>query len=98
MAPVVLSERVHANFDRIFDYPFEFAPETAATRIAAIVEALGIPERSPRIGRPAAHGQRELVIATGRYGALALYRYVTALDTAFVLAARSQREAGYRNF
>lgn len=97
MAKVVLSERVHADFDRIFDHLFEFAPDTAAARIAAIVEAIGILERSPLIGRPVESGLRELVIATGRYGYLALYRYVTEFDTAFVLAVRSQREAGYRD-
>jgi toxin ParE1/3/4 len=97
MAQVVLTERVHEDFDRIFDHLFEFSPDTAADRIAAIVEALGILERSPLIGRPAEGGLRELVIASGRYGYLALYRYVTELDIAFVLAVRAQREAGYRN-
>ena len=38
---------------------------------------------------------RELVIGKRTHGYVALYRYVAALDTVFVLALRSQRETGY---
>jgi len=40
-------------------------------------------------------GQRELVIATGSSGFLALYRHDPVQDTTFVLAVRSQRERDY---
>ena len=36
----------------------------------------------------------ELVIGRDSHGYVALYRYVAAIDTVFVLAIRSQREAG----
>jgi toxin ParE1/3/4 len=36
-----------------------------------------------------------LVIGRGTHGYVALYRYVAVIDTVFVLAIRSQREAGY---
>jgi hypothetical protein len=49
-------------------------------------------ESSPLIGRPVENGKRELVIATGATGYLALYRFVPELDTVFVLGVRSQRE------
>ncbi|HTY02439.1 MAG TPA: hypothetical protein VMC81_01795 [Rhodocyclaceae bacterium] len=52
-------------------------------------------ESSPLIGRPAANGKRELVIGRRSHGYLALYRYVTEIDTMIVLAVRVQREAGY---
>jgi plasmid stabilization system protein ParE len=97
MARVTLSERVHADFDCILDHLFEFAPEMATARIASIVEALDILQHSPLIGRPVESGLRELVIASGRSGYLALYRYLSELDAVFVLAVRSQREAGYRD-
>ena len=48
------------------------------------------------MGRPVAFGQRELVIATGIRGYLALYRYDPLLDTSFVLAVRSQRGPDYQ--
>jgi hypothetical protein len=38
---------------------------------------------------------RELVIGRGARGYVALYRYVTRIETAFELAIRHPREAGY---
>ena len=96
MSRIILAAQVRADFDRIFDFLFEHAPEFAALRIEAIIEAIDILETSPLIGRPAAFGQRELVIATGSSGYLALYRYDPVLDTVFVLAVRSQRELDYK--
>ncbi|NDP62019.1 type II toxin-antitoxin system RelE/ParE family toxin [Polaromonas sp.] len=96
MSRIVLAAQVRADFDRIFDFLFEYAPDSAATRIEAIIAAIDILQTSPLIGRPMAFGQRELVIATGSSGYLALYRYDPTLDTAFVLAVRSQREHGYK--
>lgn len=96
MSRVILAAQVKADFDRIFDFLFEFAPEFAATRIEAIMAAIDILQTSPLIGRPLAFGQRELIIATGASGYLALYRYDPAKDTVFVLAVRSQREQAYK--
>ena len=47
------------------------------------------------IGRPTSPDMRELVIGRRSHGFVALYRYVPDLDIVFVLALRSQREAGY---
>ena len=96
MSRVVLAAQIRADFDRIFDFLFEHAPEFAAVRIEAIIAAIDILETSPLIGRPVAFGQRELVIATGSSGYLALYRYDPVLDAVFVLAVRSQRELDYK--
>ena len=96
MSRVVLAAQIRTDFDRIFDFLFEHALEFATVRIEAIVAAFDILESSPLIGRPVAFGQRELVIATGSSGYLALYRYDPVVDTAFVLAVRSQRERDYK--
>jgi hypothetical protein len=40
-------------------------------------------------------GKRELVIGRRSHGYVALYRYVAEIDTVFILAIRSQRDAGY---
>jgi toxin ParE1/3/4 len=93
---VIFAPKVKADFDRIFDFLFEYAPEYAATRIEDIIAAIDILQSSPMIGRPMAFGQRELIISTGKSGYLALYRYDPAKDTAFVLAVRSQRERDYK--
>ena len=96
MAQVILSEELRGDFDRIFDFLFEHAPETAVNRIEAIVAALDVLESSPLVGRPVENGKRELIIAMGASGYVALYRFVPELDTVFVLGVRSQRELGYR--
>ncbi|TAM37087.1 MAG: type II toxin-antitoxin system RelE/ParE family toxin [Burkholderiaceae bacterium] len=96
MSRIVLAAQVRVDFDRIFDFLFEHAPEFAVARIEAIIAAIDILQTSPLIGRPVAFGQRELVIATGSSGYLALYRYDPVQDTAFVLAVRSQRELDYK--
>jgi len=95
MTRIFLSDKVKTDFDRIFDFLFEFAPDTAARRIEEIVAAIDVVQTSPRIGRPVALGQRELVISQGG-GYLALYRFDPIHDIAYVLAVKSQRERDYK--
>lgn len=85
-----------ADFNRIVDFMLENEPELAHAVVARIGEAVSILERHPLIGRPAEAGLRELVIARGRTGYVALYRFLPLEDTVLVLALRHQREAGYR--
>jgi plasmid stabilization system protein ParE len=96
MARVEFAPEVADDFDRILDHLAAHEVEHAASRIAAIVAAFDVLETSPEIGRPADAGMRELVIGRASRGYVALYRYVAELDTVFVLAVRSQREAGFR--
>ena len=46
------------------------------------------------IGRPTNNDKGELMIGRRSYGYVALYRYIVEIDTVFVLAVRSQKEAG----
>ena len=96
MSRIIVAPKVKDDFDRILDFLQQRAPEYASERIGAIIQAIDVLALSPLIGRPAAWGQRELVISTGASGYLALYRYDPALDTVFVLAVRSQRERHYK--
>ena len=89
MAPEVVED-----FDRFFDHPFQAGVEDSPSRIGEIVQAIDVLANSPLIGRKVEAGKRELVIGEGSRGYVALYRHVVAIDTAFVLALRSQREAG----
>ena len=73
-----------------------FDVEDAPARIGEIVQAIQILTHSPHIGRPVKGGKRELVIGRQSRGYVALYRFVASIDTVFVLALRSQREAGYK--
>ncbi len=95
MSRIEIAPEVADDFDRIFDHLAQHDLEHAAARVGAIIQALNILETNPLIGRPAGN-KRELVIGRGSHSYLALYRYVPELDTAFVLAVRSQREAGYK--
>jgi toxin ParE1/3/4 len=52
---------------------------------------------SPLMGRPVKGGKRELVIGRGSRGYVMLYRFVASVDTVFVVAIRSQREADHKH-
>lgn len=96
MARIELAPEVLDDFERILDHLARFEGAGGPARIAGIVEAIQVLAGSPRIGRPVRGGQRELVIGRGVRGYVALYRYIEAIDTVFILAIRAQREAGYR--
>jgi toxin ParE1/3/4 len=93
---VELAPDVLEDFDRFFDHWPRFEVGDGPARIAEIVQAIQILTHSPLIGRPVRGGKRELVIGKDSRGYVALYRFVMRIDSVFVLAIRSQREAGYR--
>jgi len=96
MARIELAPEVLDDFDRFFDHLTAFEIDDAPERIEQIVLALEVLAHSPLIGRKLRGGLRELVIGKAARGYVALYRYVPALDTVFVLAIRGQRESGYQ--
>ena len=96
MTRIELAPEVLDDFDRFFEHIAQYDPESAPDRIGSILEALQILAHSPQIGRPVQGGKRELVIGRASRGYVALYHYVEAIDTVFVLAVRSQREAGFK--
>lgn len=95
MARIETAPEILEDFDRIFDHLAQFDVAAAPSRIEEILHAVQVLSTSPLIGRPATGGKRELVIGRGSRGYIALYRYVPEVDTVFLLAIRSQREAGY---
>lgn len=96
MSRIEIAPEVNEDFERILDHLLMHGIEDAAARIHEIIEAINVLETNPLIGRPATGNKRELVIGRRTRGYVALYRYVPEIDTAFVLALRSQKEAGYR--
>ena len=96
MSAIELAPEIAQDVSRILAHLAQFEVEAAEQRVLEIVAALDILEKSPLIGRPTANDLRELVIGRGSRGYVALYRYVSEIDTVFILAIRSQREAGYR--
>jgi toxin ParE1/3/4 len=95
MARIGAAPEVFDDFERFFENLAEFEVEDVPGRMPEIVQAVDVLTTSPLIGRPVEGGKRELVIGRGSRGYIALYRYVPEADTVFLLAVRSQREAGY---
>ena len=96
MPRIQLAPEVLDDFDRFFDHQARHGIQDTPERIAEIIEAIQLLAHSPLIGRKAKGGKRELVVGRASRGDVALYRYVPDVDTVFVLAIRSQREAGYK--
>jgi len=96
MARIELAPEVLGDFDRFFDHMTQFGVGDAPERIGEIIQTLQILTHSPLIGRKVKDDKRELVVGHASRGYVALYRFVEAMDTVFVLAIRSQRESGYR--
>ena len=95
MATIELAPDIQDDFDRILDHLSKYAVEDSPDRIREIIQAVDVLEHNPLIGRPVSADTRELVIGRRAHGYVALYRYIEPIDTIFVLAIRSQREAGY---
>lgn len=95
MARIEVASEIVDDFDRILEHLAQFDVPAAASRIDEILQAVQVLSTSPLIGRPVQGGKRELVIGRGSRGYVALYRYVPEMDTIFLLAVRSQREAGF---
>ena len=96
MARIEFASGVTADFDRILAHLTHFDAKNPSAHIEEIIQAINVLEHSPFMGRPVAHGKRELIIGKGARGYVALYCYIDEIDTIFVLALRSQREAGYK--
>lgn len=95
MSRVELAPETGDDFDRILGHLCQHEVADAPSRVREIIEAIAVLEHNPLIGRPTEAEKRELVIGRRSRGYVALYRYVAEIDTVFVLAVRSQREAGY---
>ncbi len=96
MSRVEIAPEFGDDSDRIFDHLAQHELESTPARIGEIIQAFSVLESNPLIGRSVSENMRELIIGRGSRGYVALYRYIAALDIVFVLAVRSQREAGYK--
>ena len=95
MARVELAPQVAEDVERILDFQVQHHAADATEPIVEIMRAIDVLAYNPMIGRPVSNGKRELVIGRRGRGFVALYRYVEEIDAVFVLAVRSQHEAGY---
>ena len=95
MARVELAPEVGSDLERIVEHLERHEAMQIAARLGEIIDAVDVLQSNPLIGRPVRGDKRELVIGRGSHGYVALYRYVPALGTVFVLGLRGQREAGF---
>jgi toxin ParE1/3/4 len=95
MTRVQLAPEIQDDFDRILKHLIEHEVSKAPQRVNEIIEAVEVLHHNPHIGRRVDENLRELIIGRSNHGYVALYRYLAAIDTVFVLAIRSQRESGY---
>ncbi len=96
MPRVIVTEGAAEGMERCRRFLAPKAPEAAHRAGESIERQLLLLETAPDIGRPLPDvpGLRELMIAFGDSGFVALYRHEPADDAAYVLAFRHQREAG----
>lgn len=97
MPRVVVTEGAIRGLERCRQFLAVRSPQAARRAAQAIEQRFLLLETRPDIGRPFPDlpELRELVIAFGDSGFVALYRYEPSDDTVYVLAFRHQKEAGY---
>ena len=96
MTRIELAPEVGEDLDRILNHLVEFEVPESRSRIEEIMQAIDVLASNPLLGRPAQDDLRELIIGRQSHGYVALYRYIQAIDIVFILAIRSQKEAGYK--
>ena len=97
MPRVIITEGAALGLERCRIFLMGRNPRAAKRAAQAIARKLAVLESNPDIGRPLEElpELRELIIAFGDSGYVALYNYEQKLNTVFVLAFRHQKEAGY---
>ena len=97
MPQVIVTEGAADGLERCRRFLAVKTPDAARRAGQAIERQFLLLETAPDIGRPFPEMPelRELVIAFGDSGYVALYRREPADDAVYVLAFRHQKEAGY---
>ncbi|MEM9396892.1 MAG: type II toxin-antitoxin system RelE/ParE family toxin [Pseudomonadota bacterium] len=97
MARIEVPPEVAGDLERIVDHLTQQEASRIDERVAGLIDAIEVLTHSPLMGRPVRQELRELIVGRAAEGYVILYTYIPEIDTAFVLAVRSQREAGYAN-
>jgi len=83
------------DFDRFIEHMARFKVRNPAARIRQLIQATQVLQHSRLIGRLVEDGDREFVIRLRSQTYIARYRFDASADTVFILAIRSDSEAGY---
>ena len=97
MPRVVITEGAGRGLERCRQFLVTKNPQAARRAGQAIERAFSLMETTPDMGRPFLEMPelRELKIAFGDSGYVALYRHDPADNAVYIIAFRHQREAGY---
>lgn len=97
MPRLIITEGAAKGLERCRQFLVEKNSLVARRAGQAINQQFAVLEDNPHIGRPLPElpELRELIIAFGDSGYVALYRYEPADSAVYVLAFRHQKEAGY---
>ena len=97
MPQVIVTEGASTGLERCRLFLQTKAPEVARRAGQAIERQFLLLETAPDIGRPFPEMPelRELVIAFGDSGYVALYHHELTDDAVYILAFRHQKEVGY---
>ena len=92
MARIIYSGRALADLERLFEFLAVHDHQAAMISAERISQGIDILQNHPHIGRPVAHGLRELILSRDRTGYVALYHFDKARDIVRILTIRHQRE------
>lgn len=97
MPRIIVTEGAAKSLERCRRFLATKAPEAARRAGRAIERQFLLLETAPDMGRPFPEMPelRELIIAFGDSGYVALYHHEPADNVVYVLAFRHQKEAGY---
>ena len=97
MPRVIVTEGAAQGLERCRQFLATKNPQAAKRAGQTIERVFSLLESSPEMGRPFAElpELRELIIAFGDSGYVALYRHDPASNALYILAFRHQKEAGY---
>ncbi len=96
MAQLIWTPPATRDAHRLYQFLAQKSPEAARRAIQTIRQGVQVLAKQPGIGRPAEEmpiEYREWIITFGDSGYVVLYRFDGS--TAYLLAVRHQREAGY---
>ena len=97
MPRVIITAGAAKGLEHCRQFLVEKNPQASRRAGQSIEKQFALLETNPGIGRPLDDlpELRELIVAFGDSGYVALYRHEPDSDTVYILAFRHQKEAGY---
>lgn len=100
MPQIIYSEQATSDIVRLAEFLEEIAPSLKQKVITTILEGIEVLEKFPRIAKVSQdekyNSMRELFIALGKAGYVALYEYHEEKSIVLITAIRHTREAGFK--